>query len=53
MELCLFTLGAFFYLKESYCEAAMGAKGCVVVTQLDWLPLPALILYMFGFSMGQ
>jgi len=43
MSVCIFGLGAFFYLKDQQGKD---------VSSLGWLPLTCLIIYIVGFSIG-
>ncbi|KAL9913287.1 facilitated trehalose transporter Tret1 isoform X2 [Glossina fuscipes] len=42
MIMTLFTLGGFFYCKESGMN----------ITQIGWLPLASFVIYVVGFSLG-
>lgn len=43
MMTTLFTLGAFFYIKENHIYD---------VTSIGWLPLVSFVVYVIGFSLG-
>ena len=51
--LAILSLGVFFYLQENHEECQNSKEACHhAMSNLHWLPLSALVVYFFAFSIG-